>query len=101
MVTAAPAASRASASAAPVVTPMPDMPAAALATMSHVESPTYQQRAGVALSWAAAYSSRSGAGLACSTWLPSTMVGSDGSFSDRTEAMTWPGRLDVAMANVM
>ena len=62
---------------------MGTMPAATAARMSHVESPTYQHASGAIPSSRAPSSSRSGAGLACSTWLPSTIRGSAGQVERR------------------
>jgi len=62
--------------------------------MSHVESPTYQHRSGVALSWAAAVKQQVRCRLGVRRGSPSDRSSSDGSPSDVTEAMTWPGRLE-------
>ena len=66
--------------------------------MSQVASPTYQQRAGSTATSFAASSRRSGSGLACSTWLASTIVGSPSSPRAATDVLTWSLRLEVAIA---
>src|SRR5439155_523719 len=81
----------------PAVTPTAIMPAATADTMSHVESPTYQQRAGSTSNSLAASSRRSGSGFACSTWLPSMMAGSRDSSSAFTDRATCSRLLEVAM----
>src|SRR5687768_5085013 len=97
----APASRNAPAStAAPAVTPMASMPAANAARMSQVESPTYQHSSASTSSRCAASRSRSGAGLARSTALPSTMRGGVPSRSAATEAATCAAREEVAMAQV-
>ena len=85
----------------PASTPIATMPAATAETMSQVESPMYQQRAGSTPISSAAYSRRSGSGFACLTWLASMIVGSSASPSAATDAPTWSLRLDVAIAHGM
>ncbi len=87
----APASRRMSAGVAPVVTAMPAIPARTQAIMSQRESPTYQHLSGATPSSRAASSSRSGSGLACSTWLASVIRGAAGSRSAETDAAIWPG----------
>src|SRR5262245_14777425 len=100
--TAAPAPrSAASSTPEPAVTAIGTMPAATAATMSQVESPTYQQWPGSTPSCSAASSNRSGSGFACSTWLASTIRGSSSKPSAFTEVCTCSLRLDVAIAQSM
>src|SRR5687768_15439466 len=97
----APASRNAPAStAAPATTPMASIPAATAARMSQVESPTYQHSSATTSRRCAASRSRSGAGLARSTALPSTMRGGVPNRSAATEAATCAAREEVAMAQV-
>ncbi len=75
--------------------------AATAARMSHVESPTYQHSADATPSRSAASRSRSGAGLALATALPSTTVGSRSSARAPMDAETCSARDEVAIAQVM
>ena len=70
-----------------------------VSAMSQVESPTYQHRCGWTFNSRAAKRSRSGAGLACSTWLPSTIFGSAGSCRAPIEVRVCSRRLEVATAH--
>ena len=80
--------------AAPVATPTATMFAAQAARMSHSESPTYQMVGGGRSSSFAAKSSRSGAGFASLTWLPSMTLGgrAKGQCSKRLPDLLSPAR---------
>jgi len=98
----APAKNRSSArTAEPAVTPTATIAAALAATMSQVESPTYQHRLDGTPRTREAFSSRSGAGLACATSRPSIIVGGRGRRNPTMDAPTCSCRLEVAIAHGM